>query len=733
MQLTATSFAQFFIQDEYHYVALKQHALTIASNHHEMTIPFTAWDGHITVERGVIWGKLYFHSHEENGEQIQWLVQGLPWQECQNFAYHAIESYQSWYQTKSAAVRAKLPQWTEQLQNLVHQPGYLPQGAISQWQDEIHQTLESLDIRLLDVVHQLPAKAQPFAQWLTEPYQCLDTRNQTWLSKELELWQDYFQQYTASPLNPSQQRAILMNCNHNLILAGAGSGKTSVLCARVGYLLQSGQAQGRDILLLAFGKSAAQEMKRRLQTKFGVRAKDVQVKTFHQLGLEIIREVEALQAANKRKKLQRSQSHEQNEHEEQAVETKVDVTVSPLVTDEKQRHIWISQWLQNHWQTPSNLRRWQTHLSQWPVAYLIGDNELASQVEHQQLLAWIDKQVEQLCSLHLTKKQLQQQLQDQNIDDEERLISELDLVWPCYLAWQKMLKDEKHLDFYTMISRAFAYVQQGKYKPEWGFVMVDEYQDISPQRLDLLEAICEKSRPDSIDPERYFACSLFAVGDDWQAIYRFAGADVNLTTGFQQRFPKANIHALDTTYRFNNKIGEVANRFVMQNPKQLPKTLQSYKHQQQKAITIADTKSFEDILHQLNQEQEKQHGSRPKVLLLGRYNYQKPEKFNQLQQRFSNLELQFVTCHASKGKEAEYVIVLHVDQGMFPAQKRQSHLADMLLTPTETFPDAEERRLFYVSLTRAKQHVWLLHGAHPSPFIKELKKDNYSVKMKKER
>ncbi|MGB2078273.1 MAG: UvrD-helicase domain-containing protein, partial [Vibrio sp.] len=303
MQLTASSFAQFFIQDEYHHVALEQHSLIFASTTDELVIPFTAWDGHITVERGIIWGKLYFHSHEEDGQQLHWLVQGLPWRDCQNFAYHAIEQYQTWYQSKSAAVRSQLPQWTTELQQLVHQTGYLPQGAISQWQDQITDELDRLDIRLMDVVHQLPAKANQLSQWLIKPDVCLEQRNQVWLEKELAQWHDYFAQCESSPLNPSQQQAILLNCNHNLILAGAGSGKTSVLCARVGYLLQSGQAQGSDILLLAFGKSAAAEMKRRLQVKFGARAKGVMVKTFHQLGLEIIRDVEEKQASNKRKKI----------------------------------------------------------------------------------------------------------------------------------------------------------------------------------------------------------------------------------------------------------------------------------------------------------------------------------------------------------------------------------------------------------------------------------------------
>ncbi|MEZ9134205.1 UvrD-helicase domain-containing protein, partial [Vibrio breoganii] len=109
---------------------------------------------------------------------------------------------------------------------------------------------------------------------------------------ERQNWEVLFAQCESSPLNLSQQYAVLMNDDHNLILAGAGSGKTSVLTARVAYLLQSHQAQAEELLLLAFGREAAEEMKQRLNSKIGLSAEKVQVSTFHQLGLKILNQVE---------------------------------------------------------------------------------------------------------------------------------------------------------------------------------------------------------------------------------------------------------------------------------------------------------------------------------------------------------------------------------------------------------------------------------------------------------
>ena len=329
--------------------------------------------------------------------------------------------------------------------------------------------------------------------------------------------------------------------------------------------------------------------------------------------------------------------------------------------------------------------------------------------------------------LQLPKKQLQERLIE--LENYPQLNSELMLAWPCYQAWQKMLKEDNQIDFNSMISKATQYARNGKFKSQWRFMMVDEYQDISPRRLDLLTSISHgsvhKTQLGGITTQQ--PCSLFAVGDDWQAIYRFAGADVNLTTGFKKRFPNAQIHYLDTTYRFNNQIGEVANRFIQANPYQLEKTLNSYKQQKQKAVTIAPMHTLEAILSDLNNQVK----SRKKVLVLGRNHYHEPSDLKTLQKLNLHLDIEFKTCHGSKGQEADYVVIVSVDEGQFPAVERQQHLHDALLSSGDDFPNAEERRLFYVAMTRAKEKVWLLHNANPSAFIKELKAGRYPVIVKK--
>ncbi|MCX2757954.1 DNA helicase IV [Vibrio sp. Sgm 22] len=691
MQLSANKTAQFFIQNEYHQVELDGSRLLLSSVGSEERIPFTIWSGKIAIKRGLFWGSLQFFANQQDGKQRSWLVQGLPWDQCRQFARTSVAAYQKWHDTQCEQLAEHVPKWEAELTRLEQLPAFLPHSKVNTWVDMVNAGLESMTMTLEEAAQRMPNRIARMQPWLSETEIKQADRNQQWLETERKNWEVLFAQCESSPLNLSQQYAVLMNDDHNLILAGAGSGKTSVLTARVAYLLQSHQAQAEELLLLAFGREAAEEMKQRLDSKIGLSAEKVQVSTFHQLGLKILNQVETER-----------------------------VVISPLALDDNQRQAWCIDWLKKHWMTPTNFKRWQKHLSKWPIAYLTGDDELGSHVSNLKLIGWLEKQLEQLNASGLTKKEVQQQLIDHR--DYTRLNSELSLCWPCVTAWQKALKEENHIDFSTMISRATQYVEKGKFISPWKFIMIDEYQDISPDRLALVEALCNQSKA-------HHQASIFAVGDDWQSIYQFAGADVDLTTGFKDRFESSTIHHLDTTYRFNNQLGAVANRFVQENPIQLPKELNSFKQQKQKSVYSAPSKEVEKILDQLNRQSKGK--TNKSVLLLGRNHYHKPELLEDWKKIFTSIDINFMTCHASKGKEADFVIILCVDEGQFPAKKKQLHIDGALTESSDVFPYAEERRLFYVAMTRAKEKVWITHSGDGSGFVQELHGSDYPVVRKK--
>ncbi|GAM76170.1 DNA helicase IV [Vibrio ishigakensis] len=219
--------------------------------------------------------------------------------------------------------------------------------------------------------------------------------------------------------------------------------------------------------------------------------------------------------------------------------------------------------------------------------------------------------------------------------------------------------------------------------------------------------------------------SLFAVGDDWQSIYQFAGSDVNLTTEFAIRFPYSTTHALDTTYRFNSQIAEIAGDFIIQNPAQLPKELTAHKEQKQKAVTVLAEDKLARCLARVN------NTPKPlKVLILGRTHKQKPEQFELWQEEYTNLDFTYMTCHSSKGKEADVVLIVGADENFFPMKERAPHLDAALKSSNEEYPFAEERRLFYVAMTRAKNEVIVSYSHQPSPFVTELLEGDYAIKKK---
>ncbi len=685
MQLVATPRAQFFTQHEYYQVKLESNAVVLISRYCEERIPFSVWNGEITVKRGLLWGSLTFFAHREKASQQAWCVQGLPWGKVKSFARQALESYQNWYNHQCHALMQGLPEWESELQSLLAQDQFLTHSSLEGWAQRVRRDLAEIPMSIEEAKQRMPVRFGALTPWLLEADQQLKQRNQHWVDNSLDAWSSLFDQIESAPLNLSQRKAVLLNDDYNLILAGAGCGKTSVLIAKVGHLLAGALASGDQILMLAFGREAAQEMSDRLKKKLGAAANAITVATFHQLGLKIL-----------------------------AQDGQNDCQVCPLSSDEEQRRAWCSKWLKEYWSSnAAGLRRWQKHLQSWPIAYLKGDDELASQYENPKLIQWLDQQMMHLAACGWSKKQWQAELEAH--DDQERLLGELNLVWPCYQSWQSLLKDQQWLDFPSMISKATAVVNKKNFTSPWRYILVDEYQDISPDRLALVESLCfanEQRR-----------ASLYAVGDDWQSIYQFTGAQVTLTTDFAKRFPMSSCAELDTTYRYPSQLGQVANQFIAQNPEQLPKEVHSARKTKQKAVVCANSGKLATILDKLNQS-----ATTPKsVLLLGRNHYHKPDALADWQGYYTNLSLSFMTCHASKGKEADFVILLNVDEGQFPAKVKQHHLNQALAASAESYPFAEERRLFYVALTRAKEKVWVTYQGQGSAFVRELIEGDYPI------
>ena len=291
-------------------------------------------------------------------------------------------------------------------------------------------------------------------------------------------------------------------------------------------------------------------------------------------------------------------------------------------------------------------------------------------------------------------------------------------------------KRPREIDFNDMISSATQYVQTGRFAVPWKYIIVDEFQDISVGRYLLLEAML-KNRND---------LQFFAVGDDWQSIYRFAGSDISIMSRFRDFFGRATIVKLDRTFRFNDRIAAVSGRFIQKNPRQIRKTLETqvrcdspqvYLHwmdanSSDLRSSCAALERIVDVLKKNVQQDD------PSLLVLSRYNHLLPDRseINALEKIWPGQIRTPLTVHRSKGLEADYVIVngLTADKYGFPSEIEDDPLIELVLARPDSYPHAEERRLFYVALTRARHQVHLLvDRMRPSSFALELLNGEYDV------
>jgi DNA helicase-4 len=315
-----------------------------------------------------------------------------------------------------------------------------------------------------------------------------------------------------------------------------------------------------------------------------------------------------------------------------------------------------------------------------------------------------------------------------SLHDKQRAERFAKVVWSIADAYSRKLKAEQRIDFESMIGDAVKLVETGQYLSPYSLILVDEFQDISEPRANLIKALKH---------QKSFT-KVFAVGDDWQSIYRFTGSNITIFTEFEANFGASWQGRLERTYRCNQMLADAAAGFVQRNPAQLRKTVRSTRPAIPRSIRAVpvrverDKPSFGDacfkVLGRLdtflggNPAQWRQHdGHRLKVLVLWRYNLLNP--FHGKPPAFDNIEVFGLSFHRSKGLEADYTILLDVSEGDYgvPSRIEEDELLNLVIPRPEKFPYAEERRLFYVALTRASRGTYLLYNRRqPSPYIKEL-------------
>ena len=312
-------------------------------------------------------------------------------------------------------------------------------------------------------------------------------------------------------------------------------------------------------------------------------------------------------------------------------------------------------------------------------------------------------------------------------------------AFPILRQYQNELDKDNSIDFHDMINHAAEIVRKNGYKA-YDYVIVDEYQDISYSRFNLMNAIREHSD-----------AKVLCVGDDWQSIYRFAGSDISLFSRFGEFVGEYKQLLIEKTHRNSQELVSMASEFIQKNPMQIKKEPKSdtscsdpisfieYDAADPDASYVVFTNVVKDLVERFGRDKT--------IMVLGRHTFDlRPILFEGLEREqrrkdvFWNDEtgtikitgldydnLSFSTVHKAKGLEADNVIVLHMENSQygFPNKLTDDPMLTPLLSEKEDYRFAEERRLFYVAITRTKNETILLApSVNESEFFMELINDN---------
>ena len=773
-------------------------------------------------------------------------VSGLARADARTLADAVDAARIEWWRRALAPQMGTLRSVHDRLAELADPPEYVDTEALHALMREVEAAAGGLVARWPDSLSGAPEfrMLRDILEFLDAPEEARSKANRAFVTNELARSRSLFDRIEARPLTDEQRQAVVVDERRNLVVAAAGSGKTSVIVAKAGWLVRRGYRKPSELLLLAFASDARNEMEERVRSRLGAEAaRDVMVRTFHSLGMAIIGEAEG-----KRPALARSAESDR------ALFDLLKGIVADLFAEGALSEA-LLEWIQDQFAPYSSQHDFASWGAYWnyirrnDIRSLKGDEvksyeeceianflylhgvayEYEAPYEHGTATAekrqykpdfhlpehgiyiehfgidaegktapFVDREkylgemewkrrvhaergtvlvetfsherADGKLTRNLTKKlaahgvtlspvprdQVFAALDGQGrVDSFTRLLATflqhfkgsglsfgdlaerarsvcdggraqafLAVFRPVFERYQETLAGAGEIDFHDMINRATDHVEAGRYGSPYGYVLVDEFQDISPARARLLKALLD-SAPGS---------KLFAVGDDWQAIYRFGGSDIAVMREFGERFGVFERVDLETTFRCADRIAALATDFVLRNPAQIRKTVRATRKAERTAVHVGlpggqGLALLKEALDRIAEDAGR-HAGISEVLLLGRYRHLQPLNLESLATQYPGLRLSFMTVHRAKGLEADYAVVLGLCAGKlgFPVEIADDPMLDLVLSAPEEHPNAEERRLLYVALTRARRQVFLLaEGGAPSGFVTELIGGDYDV------
>lgn len=489
-------------------------------------------------------------------------------------------------------------------------------------------------------------------------------------------------------LDEQQQKIVIEESKYLLVVAGAGSGKTLTILGKINYLIKHKNIKPEEILCISFTKKSSESLKEKIRSEFNI---DIEVYTFHKLSLEI---------------LKKSNNYEIAEPN----------LLENIVYEFFEETILYSN---NHMKIVLEYFKVKSK-KEIKTAYINFYKHNSEKIKalEKLLITFIHLlkcNNHNLESFNLFLKEIRKNFFYSKYKQEKRFLI---LALNIYITYEQYLKNNNEIDFDDMIIKATDYVRNNKLTKNYKYILIDEYQDTSYIRFKLIKEIINKTN-----------ANLMVVGDDFQSIYRFTGCDLSLFLNFTNYFENAKVMKIENTYRNSQELIKISGDFVMKNKKQIRKNLKSNKSISNpiQIIYYDNVKEkFKELIIKIYNETKKpililSRNNNDINLLLDKELILKGDRL--IFKNNPNIIMTYLTVHKSKGLEEETVIIINLEDNLlgFPNKIQNNRILRLVSKNNEKLPYSEERRLFYVALTRTKNHVYLLvPKKNKSVFIKEV-------------
>jgi DNA helicase IV len=748
----------------------------------------------VSLRRGLVWDEVEVISQNDRKR-----FEGLSGDNARKLVEDLEKRISTAITSVVADNRSFLSEISDKIEILLREDRYLSNTDVRRWMRAIPKIGKELSHPYFDpdlLPEDIRETVLAFIDIVATNSSRLTARNEEFVKHTISAYEKLFSNLEKYPLTLEQKRAAVINEDRNLLIAAAGSGKSSTIVAKAIYLIESRLAKPEEILVLAYNKDAQLEIDQRLGALVGISENynsPILAKTFHGLGMDIIAEAEGQKP---------SISEMATAGRSRLANIFIDIVASISSASPSFAQQWLSylvickspspdlnaintfkeyqdylRELGASWQNTNEGRRlvfkgidgtevksmeelrivnWlvvngvnyeyekvypietatETHRQYRPDFYYpegdiyhehfalnaygksppFFDNYEAGVIWKRALHIEKNTQLMETHSAHFNDgsifEKLETMLNEHKIEMNPKSIEELndlvgdsfnpandtqifstflrhfksnnasipmlrekakdmadktranlflDIFEAIHGEYQNRLSNNDEIDFEDQINTVCELLESNKHKHDFKYILVDEFQDISQDRKRMIHALLDQDEQ----------IKLFAVGDDWQSIYRFSGADIDIMTHFADHFGVTSKNNLTETFRSFRGIVDVSAEFVQRNPLQLRKQVTAKENSEIDQVFLLEYLSKSDqqkkLVSLLRRIEKKglQSNKKFSVFLLTRYNHLKPDTSSIPLSVLNNLDIEVKSIHASKGLEADYVILLNVESGYY--------------------------------------------------------------------